>query len=126
MSETRRPARCPSCDHEIAMHQPDGCWYTVSTGLPGLNLCCVCSVPSEDRVVTAGTPDLPEGAKIVVLIGQSAHPISYPGSVINVGRVWYTVQTDDGQQYQVRKDTLRSRNGYQRIKHTPPAQDDAS
>lgn len=39
--------RCPSCDHLTEGHQEDGCWYTVSVGLPELssNLVCVCTLP---------------------------------------------------------------------------------
>lgn len=37
-------ARCSSCDHEVSMHQEDGCWYTVTEGTMDVNLVCVCSV----------------------------------------------------------------------------------
>jgi hypothetical protein len=38
--------RCPSCDHLTSIHQPDGCWYTVTTGAKESNLVCPCSVPA--------------------------------------------------------------------------------
>jgi len=36
--------RCPSCEHTMGFHQPEGCWYTVTDGKPGGNLVCVCEV----------------------------------------------------------------------------------
>jgi hypothetical protein len=43
------PVRCPSCDHLPAMHQPDGCWYTITTGTPGESLNCPCTVPHGEH-----------------------------------------------------------------------------
>lgn len=37
--------RCPSCDHRVDLHQPDGCWYTVTTGAADRDLVCPCVVP---------------------------------------------------------------------------------
>jgi hypothetical protein len=42
------PARCPSCDHDVTMHQPDGCWYTVTVGTPGDKLNCPCTLPAAE------------------------------------------------------------------------------
>lgn len=39
-------ARCPSCDHTVAMHQPDGCWHTVTTGTINTSLGCPCTMPT--------------------------------------------------------------------------------
>lgn len=37
--------RCLSCDHPAHMHyDPEGCRYTVTTGAPGANLVCPCTV----------------------------------------------------------------------------------
>lgn len=41
--------RCPSCDHLVSDHQPEGCWYTVSAGTVGRNLVCPCSLPSAEE-----------------------------------------------------------------------------
>lgn len=41
----RAEPRCPSCDHLTSIHQPEGCWYTVTTGRPDTDLVCACSVP---------------------------------------------------------------------------------
>lgn len=38
-------ARCPSCDHLAEHHQPEGCWYAVTTGAIDLDLVCPCTVP---------------------------------------------------------------------------------
>lgn len=38
-------ARCPSCDHLPTGHQEDGCWYAVTTGTPGRDLVCPCTLP---------------------------------------------------------------------------------
>ena len=46
-------ARCPSCDHRVDMHQPDGCWFTVTHGMAGRDLVCPC-------VVTRAALDQPE------------------------------------------------------------------
>ena len=37
--------RCPSCDHPVSLHQPDGCWFAVTEGTVGRDLVCPCSVP---------------------------------------------------------------------------------
>lgn len=37
------PARCPSCDHYVAVHQPDGCRFAVTVGTPGQALNCPCA-----------------------------------------------------------------------------------
>lgn len=37
--------RCPSCDHLASMHQPDGCWHTVTHGTENQNKVCPCSTP---------------------------------------------------------------------------------
>lgn len=42
--------RCWSCDHESAMHQPDGCWYAVTNGTVGQNSVCACSEPKPREV----------------------------------------------------------------------------
>lgn len=39
--------RCGWCDHAMAMHRPDGCWFTVLAGEPGANLVCVCIHPGD-------------------------------------------------------------------------------
>mgnify|MGYP001435484135 CR=1 FL=1 len=45
--------RCPSCDHPVSLHQPDGCWFAVTEGTVGRDLVCPCSVPRT-------APDQPE------------------------------------------------------------------
>jgi hypothetical protein len=40
-----KAARCPSCDHLAEHHQPEGCWYAVTTGAIDLDLVCPCTVP---------------------------------------------------------------------------------
>lgn len=45
VSEERR--RCPSCDHLIEHHQPNGCWYAVSVGRRDADLVCPCSMPAD-------------------------------------------------------------------------------
>jgi hypothetical protein len=37
--------RCPSCDHLAGHHQPEGCWYAITTSEPGRDLVCPCIVP---------------------------------------------------------------------------------
>lgn len=37
--------RCPSCDHLMDAHQPDGCSRTVTTGKPDRDPTCPCTVP---------------------------------------------------------------------------------
>ena len=37
--------RCPSCDHPVSLHQPDGCRFHVTEGTVGRDLVCPCSVP---------------------------------------------------------------------------------
>ena len=42
---TDAPSRCPSCEHAAEFHHDeDGCWYTVTTGLPDAPLVCPCAV----------------------------------------------------------------------------------
>ena len=45
--------RCPSCDHPVSLHQPDGCRFAVTEGTVGRDLVCPCSVPRT-------APDQPE------------------------------------------------------------------
>lgn len=37
--------RCPSCDHLVSQHQPEGCWYAVSMGALDRDVVCPCAVP---------------------------------------------------------------------------------
>src|SRR5690606_38667402 len=55
--------RCPSCDHPVSLHQPDGCWFAVTEGTVGRDLVCPCSVPrtaldqpEEDRRAASPAP----------------------------------------------------------------------
>lgn len=36
--------RCPNCEHPTDIHDPAGCWYTLTTGRPGADLVCECQV----------------------------------------------------------------------------------
>lgn len=38
-----RAARCSNCDHFVSFHQPDGCWYAVTTGEIERDLACPCT-----------------------------------------------------------------------------------
>lgn len=50
------PDRCASCDHTWDMHQPEGCWYTVTHGRLDADLVCPCSEGRTQSTVD-GAPE---------------------------------------------------------------------
>jgi hypothetical protein len=44
-----RAQACPSCGHDVVLHQHDGCQHTVSSGRPGQNTLCPCGLTTPDQ-----------------------------------------------------------------------------
>lgn len=60
---TDAPSRCPSCEHAAEFHHDeDGCWYTVTTGLPDAPLVCPCAVIPAALRPTIEEADVVHGA----------------------------------------------------------------
>lgn len=49
--------RCANCDHLVSMHSEGGCWYTLTAGVVGENLACLCQATSPP-VAPSIVPDL--------------------------------------------------------------------